>query len=300
MKELAPVLLFVYNRVEPLQKTITALQSNMLANQSELYIFSDGAKNNKDVEKVKSVRLYIKQITGFRKVSIKESEKNFGLAESIISGVSEVIERHKKVIVLEDDLITSTNFLTFMNQALCFYENDDRVYSISGYTAPIQVPANYSYDNYFTRRASSWGWATWKSRWVTIDWQVSDYSDFSKNLMAKYEFNKMGSDMSHMLSKYMRGKIDSWAIRWCYHQFKMNTLTVYPTISKVSNIGAGKAATNTNEKYNRFVLSSIDTSKTNEFVFNQSVKLDKRFIKQFVKLYSLKTRIYYKIKNIIG
>ncbi|MBB6612125.1 sugar transferase [Pontibacter sp. Tf4] len=297
---LAPILLFTYKRVDSLKQTIGALQRNNLVTESDLFVFSDGAKNKSDIDLVDQVRTYLRSISGFKSITIKEAPSNLGLANSIIAGVNEVISEYGKVIVLEDDLLTSANFLTFMNQALETFQNDPRIYSISGYTAPIKVPADYPFDNYFTRRASSWGWATWKDRWTNIDWEVSDYRDFSHNLKARYEFNKMGSDMSHMLSKYMNGKIDSWAIRWCYYQFKMNTLSVYPTLSKVSNIGSGQLATNTNEKYNRFTSSTLDTTNTYKFIFNQDVKLDKRFIKQFVKIYSLKTRIYYKIKNILG
>ncbi len=155
MKALAPVVLFVYNRPEHTRKTVGALQKNSLAERSKLIIYSDGPKSDKDAEKVKDVRKYIRSIQGFEEIEIIEREKNFGLAKSVISGVSEVIEHYGKVIVLEDDILTSQFFLEYMNNALDFYQNSKEVFSISGYCHPIIIPESYSLKIFYSHRASS-------------------------------------------------------------------------------------------------------------------------------------------------
>ena len=175
---LSPICLFTYNRLDETRQTVEALKRNFLAPLSCLYIFSDGPKDETITQKVNEVRQYIKTIGGFKAIKIFESPVNRGLAKSIIDGVTQIIEKYGRVIVLEDDLITSPNFLDFMNYALEFYQNKERVLSISGYSFSINYPNDYKYDVAIGFRASSWGWATWKDRWNKIDWRVNDYSSF--------------------------------------------------------------------------------------------------------------------------
>lgn len=293
-KILAPVCLFVYNRPELTKQTVAALQKNFLASESELFIFSDGAKNENTAEKVNQVREYIKTVSGFKRVTIFESTGNKGLANSIISGVSQIIEQYEKIIVVEDDLITSSNFLDFMNSGLVYYENNDKIFSIAGYTTSIKNPDT---EIYFTQRASGIGWATWKNRWYTIDWNINDYESFKSNSKLKKQFNRMGSDMCKMLNAQMTGKIDSWAIRWCYNQFKHDQYTVFPTISKVKHIGIGADATHAKDKFDRF-NTVLDTSSRRNFAFINNVNMDEIYLKQFLKQYSLFTRIKYKLLNL--
>ena len=292
--QLSPVLLFTYNRPYTLKKTVAALQKNFLADKSRLYIFSDAAKSDKDAEAVQDVRTYIDTIRGFLDVEVIKSPWNKGLADSIITGASRVINEYGKVIVLEDDLVSSPNFLSFVNQALNYYHDYEKVFSISGFTMPMK---NIDSDTYFTRRSSSWGWGTWKEKWNEVDWDVKDYRAFSKNEAVRMEFNKMGSDLSAMLDKQMRGKINSWAIRWCYHQFKHDLYTLYPALSKITNIGLESPdATHTREKFSRFKTILDDTGKT-YFTFNDHIELNPRYIRQFVKPYSISQRVKYKLLN---
>ena len=296
---LAPILLFTYKKVAPVKKVVAALQKNFLAKHSELIIFSDGPRREADSEQVNEVRKFLETVKGFKSIKIHEAPNNMGLAKSIITGVTKVFEEKDRVIVLEDDLVTSHNFLNFMNQALNEYEFNLDVHSISGYTMPITTPKNYEYDSYCTMRASSWGWATWKDRWEAVDWEVKDYPNFKKDSDQRRKFNAMGSDLSSMLAQQMEGKISSWAIRWCYDQFKKKQLTVFPTISKVSNIGFGDGATHTKYNDDRF-STYLDKSEQLEFNFQEDVQLDDYFIKQFRSKYSLRTRAFYKLKNILG
>ncbi|SRR6056297_2726442 len=298
MKEkLAPIVLFTYNRLWETQRTVEALKKNNLAEESELHIFSDGPKNLKDKNKVEQVRSYLKCISGFKNVLIKEALVNKGLAKSIIDGVTEIINKYGEVIVLEDDLVTSPNFLDFMNQALEFYVESEKVISISGYTLNLHSLKNYDYDYYLGYRASSLGWGTWKSKWQVVDWVVSDYSDYKMNPKQRYRFFNIGSDMPGMLKNQMEGKIDSWAIRWCYHQFKNNLLTVFAARSKVNHIGITQDATHAVGalKFN----TPLDDSKKRSFEFHKELVVDKKILKEFRGRYSIRRRTIDKFFSVI-
>lgn len=292
---LAPVLLFAYKRLDTLKLTVAALQQNHLAHESELFIFSDAAKTSDDELEINKVRDYIKKIDGFKQIYTYEAEKNLGLATSIINGVTKIINEYAKVIVLEDDLQTSSNFLAYMNQALDFYQNNRKVFSVAGYTIPVKVTKEYNYQTYFLPRASSWGWATWKDRWQNIDWQVNSFSEFKKDKNRIKAFNTGGSDMYEMLQKQMNGKIDSWAIRWCYDQYRSGSYTLCPIKSKVKNIGFNNMATHTNV-FNRYE-TPLDEGVEILFSFPSDVKTDKRFLSQFQSFYSLRARAIGKVKT---
>ena len=237
---LAPVVIFVYARPEHTFKTIESLANNSLARETDVYIYSDAAKSEMAQIRVEKVREFIDtlaQLQLFRTISISKAEKNKGLAGSVISGVTEIINKYGKVIVVEDDLVSSPDFLEYMNEALDFYENDKRIWSISGYTFKIAIPKNYKKDVYLSYRGCSWGWGTWSDRWSKVDWEVKDYGEFKSDRVQRAKFNRGGRDMAGMLDAQIRGKIDSWAIRWCYTQSRLNMLTVYPIVSRIKNIG---------------------------------------------------------------
>lgn len=297
MNNYSPIVLFAYNRLDELKRTCKYLQKNNLASHSDLYIFSDGPKNDADKKKIQNIRKYIKAINGFKKITISEHNQNKGLANSIIEGVSKVIHQYGKVIVIEDDLITSPNFLDFMNQALSFYENDSEIFSVSGYTLDLpSMPSDK--DFYFGYRASSWGWGCWKDQWEKVDWEVSDFEDFIKDRSFRKKFNRGGSDMTKMLQNQQEGKIDSWAIRFCYHQYKYDLKTVFPTISKVQSIGFSNDATHT-VGIKRFT-TPLDNGEQREFNFEKFQNLDVRLVKEFQNKFSIKTRAFDKFRRILG
>lgn len=240
---LAPIILFVYNRPNHTLKTLTALQNNVLAIDSELYIFSDGPKTDLDQVAVNKVRAIINSPLSFKKTTVFLNDKNKGLANSVIDGVTKIITTHNNVIVVEDDIITQPSFLTFCNNALQYYEDKKDIFSISGYSFPIEIPENYTKDIYTAKRASSWGWCTWKDRWDKNDWSVRDFNDFIHDSKGVSAFNMGGVDLTKMLQKQMSGKINSWAIRWCYAHFKHKGVCLYPTVSLVNNIGNDNSGT---------------------------------------------------------
>ena len=273
---LAPVLLFTFNRLDHTKKTIEALQKNILAKDSEIFIFSDGPRNIEEEEEVNKVRDYIKGIDGFKKINIIESENNKGLAKSIIEGVSKVINEYGKVIVLEDDLVTTEYFLEYMNDAINTYSHRMDIWSISGYTPKIKIPDYYKDNIYLTRRGCSWGWATWKDRWILNDWEIKDYNDFKVDKVKIKEFNQMGNDMTPMLKDQMEGRINSWAIRWGYNQFKQNLWTVYPVKSFVKNIGTDLSGTHSS------ITNKYETEMAEKNMeLNLDVQVNLNIIKNF-------------------
>lgn len=294
--KLAPICLFTYNRLHETMQTIEALQANYLAIDSDLIIFSDGGKNAEAQKKVDAVRQYLKSIKGFKSIEIIESKQNKGLANSVIEGVSTVLQKYGKIIVLEDDLITSPNFLSFMNDALNFYEEKQKIFSISGYSFDLSSLKSYTKDYYFGYRASSWGWATWLDRWETIDWGAKKYKKVLYNPYKHIKFMRGGSDMPLMLWRQMNGKLDSWAIRWCLQQFLDDKLTVFPTKSKIKSVGFGVDATHTKNATHFDTI--IDSGESVEFRFSNQIFFSKEILKEFRSVFSLKKRLIRTLKRL--
>ncbi len=295
--ENAPIVIFTYRRLQSLQVLINSLLQNSEAHRSEVFIFCDGAKGNGDEQEVEQVQLFAQSISGFASVHCKLAERNQGLANSVIKGVSEILSIYSKAIVIEDDLEVSTNFLSFMNQALDRYESHSQVYSISGYSFDLKKPEGYPWDAYFLNRGWSWTWATWRDRWEQVDWQVSDFSNFSQDRLQRKNFSKLGSDVNAMLRKQIEGKIDSWAIRWVYQQFKCGGLTVYPVVSKVYNHGFDQVATH-NVGSNRRYITRLDNSGSRDFEWPSEIVVSSVFEKKFARVMSVPRRIISRLESI--
>ena len=293
----APIVLFTYNRLDELKITVNALQKNLLAEESELFVYSDAAKNKDNEQKVQKVREYLHSIKGFQNIHIVERNENFGLAKSVIEGVTEVINKYERVIVIEDDLMTSKNFLCYMNQALDFYETKERIFSISGFTMPLKSLVKYEKDTDLSLRPASWGWATWKGQWDGIDWEVSDYDAFISDKTLVHKFNRGGIDLARMLKHYMQNKNNSWAIRWSYAMFKEGKYSIYPKVSKVQNIGFGEDATHCNGV--NIYHSSLDELDSCDFDFIDDVVPKKDIVAEFRYQYSYRNKLVKKIYEYI-
>ena len=289
---LAPIIIFAFNRPEALKRLKKSLASDYLYEESEKFVFIDGPRNENDQNKINAVVEIAKTITS----NVTVSTVNKGLGTSIITGVSSVLQKYEKAIILEDDLICTPNFLSYMNQALNVYEKDDRIISVCGYGLKIKRPKNYVGDVYLSGRSSSWGWATWKDRWEQIDWDIKDWKEFSSDSLKIKAFNRNGSDMFSMLKDYMEGKNKSWAIRFCYNQFKLGKYSVCPFLSKVNNEGFGEEATNCKQQYSRFKVH-IDQSGSTDFLFDPQISPNKQIKKECYHYHSIKMRIYSKIRN---
>ena len=238
----SPIVLFVYARPEHTRKALNSLAQNKEAIESELIIYSDGPKNEKATELVAEVRTIVSNVSGFKSVTTHFSSENKGLSQSIISGVSEVLEKYNRCIVLEDDLVLSPYFLSFMNDGLSKYSADSRVASIHGYVYPTQAPLP---ENFFMKGADCWGWGTWKRSWDLFETDGSKLLEQLNKKRLVNEFDFGGSySFSSLLRKQVEGKVDSWAIRWHASIFLQNMLTLYPGQSLVQNIGNDKSGTN--------------------------------------------------------
>lgn len=299
--KLAPIVLFVYNRPQHTELTLNALYHNKLASESTLYIYSDGLKENASHEtiiQVSEVRSVIRKQKWCKKVVIIESDKNKGLAESIKNGVSEVIKQHGKVIVMEDDLITSTAFLTYMNKALDYYQKRMSVFSISGYNLPpnkMPIPDDYDYDVYASLRNGSWGWATWEDRWNQVDWSVSNFKVISKNQPLQDAFNRRGDDVYPMLESQQSGKLNIWSIQFTVAHFENHAVSIVPTVSYVDNIGLDGTGENCKPNLS---LRNRGLNENENIKFLDILYEDKRIINAFYSANcSLKRPLWQKIIN---
>jgi hypothetical protein len=238
----APIALFVYNRLQHTLQTVTGLQSDELAAESDLHIFSDAPKTAAAADAVQAVRDYIQTISGFRSVRIVQQPRNLGLAESIIGGVTDVCNGAGRVIVMEDDLVTSPSFLSYMNQTLDLYANDERVASIHGYCYPItkvELPRTF-----FLRGGDCWGWATWQRSWRHFEPEGRKLLAQLRSRGLEREFDLDGAmPFTRMLEEQIAGTNDSWAIRWHAGCFLADRLTLYPGRSLVHNIGNDSSGT---------------------------------------------------------
>jgi hypothetical protein len=289
-KELSPVVLFVYNRPNHTKQTIESLKKNKLSVETILYVIADGPKANATIEdkkNIKETRQLFKTLTGFKQIILIEKEKNEGLATSVISGVTEIINKHGKVIVLEDDLLLSPFFLDYMNQGLSIYKDVSNVFSINAYMFPIETN---KIDTFLSPLAtSSWGWATWADKWAVFEKDIQYKEIIQSHPYIRQRFNF--SDYNYADTLEMRS---SWAIKWYYSVFIRNGLGVFPTRSLVQNIGFDGSGTHGINTFNEPAL------------FEEEVKVEKKYvidIENYAKMLDFfkekKTSIFSSITKII-
>lgn len=236
---LAPIALFTFKRPEHTRKTLESLALNPEFAASPLFIYCDGERNRAESAQVEESRKLVRDWPHPNKTII-ERDWNWGLAKSIIDGVTKVVNEFGCVIVLEDDLVTSQFFLQFMNDGLRSYEKMVNVASIHGYVYPIDdLP-----ETFFLRGADCWGWATWKDRWALFEPDGAKLLNELKrrHLMRLFDFNGT-YPFARMLAKQVAGKNDSWAIRWHASAFLNDKFTLYPGKSLAQNIGVDGSGT---------------------------------------------------------
>ncbi len=283
----APIVIFVYNRADHFIKTYNALAACKEAKDSDLFIFSDGAKSKDGEAKVNEVRKAIHEIEfadDFKSVSITESPVNKGLASSVITGVTTVIEKHGKAIVVEDDCMVSPYFLNYMNSCLNFYKNNKKIGSIAGYSPAVKIPADYKSDIFVAYRSCSWTWATWADRWQNVDWELKEIKDFYKSPKLIKALNSNGSDRFIRLYRQTKGNGSSWSVRFGAHLVKNNLLTVYPRYSYNQNIGCDESGVHS--KSEDAAKMRVDLSKAIENPVLNDVEIDNRIQKVMKKHYS--------------
>jgi len=249
MIQLAPIILFVYKRPDHTRQTLEALAANELADQSTLYIYADGPKFGalpEDLERISAVRAIIRSQSWCKEVKIIEAEYNKGLADSIVSGVTDVVNRHGRVIVLEDDIVTRQGFLLYMNEALETYADDDHVMHVSGmiYGTPRCVGAE---GTSFLRILQCHGWATWQRAWAHYCHDVDElFERLNAQGISKREFDiDGGASFYHQLIANRDGRLHTWAVRWYASWLTAGGFSLFPHRSLLTNIGHDETGVHT-------------------------------------------------------
>jgi hypothetical protein len=271
LKALAPIGISTYSRINHLKKTIEGLQNNTLAKESELYIFSDAPKRG-DEEIVERVRKYLHTIDGFKKVHVAERKTN-GRVLNNRGGIQQLLDKYGKMIFLEDDIVTAPGFLQFMNDALNFYEKNEEILSISGYSPPIHIPQNYKKDYYALRRFRPWGFATWKHKFNPFGFEIENLCEFFKDRSGKKELSKYGEELYWVLmSRYLTNQ-DALDIKVNFYLYKQNMKVIYPTESLVLNIGNDKSgvSNSSGKKYDTTLSTKDSFIFTNDISENDAI-----------------------------
>lgn len=234
---LAPVVVFVFNRLLHTTRTINSLKENELSIKSDLIVFSDGPRDGADIKEVEKIREYINSVTGFKSIKLICRDANIGLAKNIIDGVSCIVEQYGNVIVLEDDMEVAPNFLAFMNKALIQYEKERKIWHIGAWNEDVFGEYDSSADAVCWRFMNCWGWATWEDRWSHFVKNPQELID-SFNDEDIYRFNLNGANnFWDQVVNNMNGKINTWAIFWYATIFKNSGLCLNAFHSLVKNIG---------------------------------------------------------------
>tara|TARA_X000000950_G_scaffold197989_1_gene238437 strand:+ start:290 stop:1288 length:999 start_codon:yes stop_codon:yes gene_type:complete len=303
IKKFAPILLFVFNRPVHTEAVLKSLKKNFFSKNSVLHIFSDNYKFEKDKKNVDEVRKIISKFKGFKEIKIIKRKTNYGLSKSIRSGIKYVIKKYDSFIVLEDDIITSKNFIIYMNQCLQKYKNEKKVWHIGGWNYPT-FNINDNKHVYFDRMMNCWGWATWKDNWKKTEFNALKISKkFSKTKIIKFNLDGVENFWSHLLlNKY---KItNTWAIFWFLTISINNGLCVRPKKSLSKNIGIDGSGLNCQKP----LFSFNNLQKLEKFFpkkFGKAKKEDEKSIEQIKKFYQLENffllryanKIYEKLFN---
>lgn len=265
--KLYPIILFAYNRPWHTEQVLQALKNNELADQSHLIVYVDGPKANathEQIGKIEEVRRVVQQEQWCGSMEYHLAEQNIGCRNSIIQGITEVLNRYEAAIILEDDIVTSPYFLRFMNTCLDYYRNYKSVFSVSGMTLPenrFKLPADYSYDVYVSLRQLNSGWATWSDRWKLINWELDFVSDFTSDKNKTIAYSRGGDDLIPMLMEQVEGKSDAWDIQFTFNQFKNHAVSILPRKSYITNIGGDGSGTH-----------HLDKNATLKFDLDEAIK----------------------------
>ncbi len=237
MRDLAPILVSVYDRRWHLEQCIEGLKRNDLAKDSILYVVSDGSAKPEHDESVASVRAYIDQITGFKEVRKIYRPENWGAHRCCMAANNQVLAEHGRMIRMEDDVVCTKYYLQYLNQALDLYEDDPRIFSVCAYSyAGLKIPRSYPNDVFLWSRLSTWGYGIWKDRWKAVDFEMTRYPEFVADRSAVKRYRRIAPDSGH-LEDDARGLIEATDSKMGFHMFLNNMYSVYPVHSLTKNIG---------------------------------------------------------------
>lgn len=296
-KKFAPIVLFTYNRLSNTKKTISCLLKNSECKYTDIFIFSDAPKNENAISSVNDTRTYLHQIRGFKRIQIIERTENWGLAKNIVDGVSKIVNKYGRVIVLEDDLSVSPYFLKYMNEGLDKFESRNDIVCIHGYVYPHK---NKLPEVFLIKGADCWGWATWKRGWDVFNNNAQYLYDeiIKENRISEFTFNNSYPYME-MLRKQIDGSMNSWAICWYASTFLKNLYTIYPNESMVfiNSIGEGGVHGSEPSKYvTKLKKKPIEWNKA--FLEGESVNGRRAFEDFFLIPNIKKSKLFVRIFNI--
>lgn len=281
MTDYAPILVLGYKRPDHLLSAIASLKLNPEASKSAIYIAIDGPKSMAEETLVKRCREIAHQVTGFKELHVWSQERNIGLAKSVISNVSRILELHKCLIVVEEDLVVSSDFLRFMNLSLAKYEHEDIVASVHGFQYPINLHEN---ECVFMRGTDCWGWATWADRWCKANFNSLQLISSIELAGLRSEFDLDGVvNNFRMLQDQAAGKIDSWAIRWHASMFVRNMITLFPPKTLVLNNGLDGSGTHEGES--RIFSNSFETNAI--WTYPKEVQVSQDFVHKLKRFYRI-------------
>jgi glycosyltransferase involved in cell wall biosynthesis len=286
---------FCYNRVSKLKRCIEALKKNPECPNMDIIFFSDGYKKESDKENIQEVRDYINNLTGFRTVIKHYREKNLSTGPNFRTGLTYLSENYERFIIVEDDLIVSPNYIKYLTDALEFYKDDKSVFCVTAYVFPIKA-TDYPYDTIVYKRFCSYGWGGWGDRFTNVIW---DNEELRQLMLTSPGFNKRlnaeGHDLVRMLVKQINGKISTWDIQMQVHVAENRLKVIYPTLSKVSNIGFDEESTNTSGV--NYLITPIDKGVKRIFKYCKSDYIVSNLQAQIKQPYSYKTLVVRKLRN---
>jgi len=284
----APVAVFAFNRPAHLARVLAALAGNDLAAATDVTIFCDGVRGPRDLEACGQVRDVAHAAEGFRRLEVVPREENLGCARSVILGTEQMFGLHKRLVVIEDDVVAGPHALRFLNAALEHYAESPNVFSIAAWAPPrrlLRLPPDYPFGSYFFRRFHCWGWASWRDRWVRNDWTVPGYETYRRCRSLRAAHAEGGADLPGMLDAQMESRIDSWAIRAEYTRFRSGGVTLYPRTSFVRNIGIDGTGTHCGSS-DPFQGNDGLSEPTGRECFPSAAYVDPRIARAFRRVYN--------------
>ena len=295
---LAPVVIFTYRRKKKLENLIKSILKNKEAKNTTVYFFQDSYKNQEDQNDVNEVKKYIKKVKGFKKKIIILRKKKLGLAKNIISGINLIFKNNKKAIFLEDDLIVSSNYIKFMNQALDKYYKNKKVWHINGWS--YQLKNNLNQDVFFSKNMNCWGWGTWRNRWQKYDNDSKKLiKKFNVKMINEFNFNSQLDNWSQIIRNHKK-KISTWAIFWYAIIFINNGLCLSFSQSLARYDGFDLRSTHSHSKspYNNIYKNSL--SKKKIINFPSVINEDKNYINKLSSFIKEKQNFFFRLKNILS
>ncbi len=276
MPTIAPIVLLTYRRLDVLKQVVDTLKDNPLAHQSPLIVYSDGPSGSREAAEVNQVRDFLGGLTGFASIEIHLSDENLGLARSVKKAVNETFQRYDRLILLEDDIICSSDFLQYMNDSLEMYATNPHIFSVTGYRYPFDLPAGHAYDVFLMPRSCPWGWATWKDRWEKIDWDSDYYDLLEANEYLKKQFvTRNGYDWLQVARMRRKGIMDVWSDYWNFTHFRFGAYSVVPVKMKSNHIGYDHYAVN--ERFGTRIQEHIRPS-SGEYKLVKNITPDRRIM----------------------